>query len=212
LLGILEYIPLAITQAAAFIRRNQMSLSKYLAALKKGDENLKDFLSAELQDARRARGFPNAVFRTWMLSFNQIRDQEPHAAEILSLMALLDRREIPESLLKDPQDRDIDISTALGTLKTFALIVQEADGQTFAMHRLVQLSIHDWLGKAGKKVEYEEQAYGYWQIDFRIPSMKTPRHVSAFIPTLRQCYDISSDQNLVSKHGAIYYIWLGRMT
>lgn len=104
LLDILAYIPLAITQAAAFIRRNTMFLPKYLAALEKDDENLKDYLSAEVQDGRRDRGFPNAIFRTWKLSFNQIRTQEPHAAELLSLMVMLDRRDIPESLLKVPDD------------------------------------------------------------------------------------------------------------
>ena len=55
---------LAITQAAAFVRRNRMSTPKYLAVLEKDDENLKDYLSAGLQDARRNRGFPNAIFRT----------------------------------------------------------------------------------------------------------------------------------------------------
>ncbi|KAF7507541.1 hypothetical protein GJ744_010332 [Endocarpon pusillum] len=123
LMDILGCIPLAINQAAAFIRKNQMSLQKYLAALEKDEKNLKDFLSAELQDARRERGFPNAIFRTWKLSFSQIQEQEPHAAELLALMALFDRRNIPESLLRDPEDSGYDFSTAISTLKTFALIM-----------------------------------------------------------------------------------------
>lgn len=39
LLEILIYIPLAITQAAAFINRNQISLSKYLTALEENEQN-----------------------------------------------------------------------------------------------------------------------------------------------------------------------------
>jgi tetratricopeptide (TPR) repeat protein len=169
LVGILEYIPLAITQAAAFINQNKMSLAKYLAALEKDDENLRDFLSAEIQDARRERGFPNAVFRTWKLSFNQIQDQKPYAAEMLSLMAFFERREIPESLLKHPEDKDIDFLSAIGTLQTFSLILQETDGETFSMHRLVQLSIHDWLEQAGVKVKYEEQAFQRLEDRFPVP-------------------------------------------
>ena len=62
LLDVLGYIPLAITQAAAFIKRNRMSVQGYLAALEKDNQNLTDYLSQDLQDARRPRGFPNSVF------------------------------------------------------------------------------------------------------------------------------------------------------
>jgi tetratricopeptide (TPR) repeat protein len=181
LLGILENIPLAITQAAAFIRQNKMSLAKYLAALEKDDENLKNLLSVEFQDARRDRGLPSAVFRTWKLSFSQIHDQKPRAAQMLSLMALFDRREIPESLLKHPEDKDVDFLIAIATLRDFSLIVQEVDNQTFAMHRLVQLSIHNWLEQAGKKVKYEEQALQRLADHFPFPQHEN-------IKTCRQLY------------------------
>lgn len=72
LLDILGYIPLAITQAAEFMRRNRMTVPQYLADLEKDNENMKDYLKVELQDARRDRGFPNSVFQTWKLSFRQI--------------------------------------------------------------------------------------------------------------------------------------------
>lgn len=72
LLDVLGYIPLAITQAAAFIKRNPMFVQDYLAALEKDNQNLTDYLSQDLQDPRRPRGFPNSVFRTWKLSFDQI--------------------------------------------------------------------------------------------------------------------------------------------
>ena len=58
LLDILGYIPLAITQAAAFIGRNRWTIQGYLAALEKDQQNLMDHLSQELQDPRRPRSFP----------------------------------------------------------------------------------------------------------------------------------------------------------
>jgi hypothetical protein len=84
---VLGRIPLAITQAAAFMRRNRMSLQKCLEILERDEQNLKDSLSMELQDHRREREIPNSVFRTWKLSYNQMREQEPRAATLLSLMA-----------------------------------------------------------------------------------------------------------------------------
>ena len=88
LLDVLGYIPLAITQAAAFINRNRWTLQGYLAALEKDKQNLTEYLSQELQDPRRPRGFPNSVFRTWKLSFDHILAQEPKVAKLLSLIAM----------------------------------------------------------------------------------------------------------------------------
>ena len=90
LLDILGCIPLAITQAAAFISRNRWTVQGYLAALEKDKQNLMDHLSQDLQDPRRPQGFPNSVFRTWMISFDQILAQEPQTAKLLSVIAMLD--------------------------------------------------------------------------------------------------------------------------
>jgi len=158
LLDVLGHIPLAITQAAAFMNRNSMSLQKYLAALEKDEQNLVDHLSEDLRDHRREPGFPNSVFRTWKLSFVQIQAQEPSTAKIFSLMAMLDRQQIPESLICNVVERDIDFTTAIGTLVGFSLVSKGINQETFAMHRLVQLSVRQWLEHEGRKGHYARQA------------------------------------------------------
>jgi hypothetical protein len=157
LLEILGYIPLAITQAAAFMRQNGMHLQKYVGALEK-DENLKDHLSTERRDHRRELGIPNSVFRTWRLSFDKIREQEPRAAAILSLMAMLDRQQIPEKLLQRRDERNVDFSTAIGSLEGLSLITKEVQQDKFTMHRLVQLSVHVWLEQQKEKSSQAEKA------------------------------------------------------
>jgi tetratricopeptide (TPR) repeat protein len=157
LVEFLGHIPLAITQAAAYMNRNKISVSKYLAALEKDQQNLIDHLSVELQDYRRERGYPNSVFLTWRLSFEQIRLQEPRAAEVLSLMAMLDGQQIPLDLVQSPDDRDIDFRSAVGTLDGYSLISRETGDEVCAMHPLVQLSIQDWLAAADQKTHFTEQ-------------------------------------------------------
>ena len=157
-LDVLGSIPLAITQAAAFINRNQMTVQSYLAALEKDKQNMTDYLSQELQDPRRPRGFPNSVFRTWKLSFDQILAQEPPTAKLLSLMAMLDPQRIPEKLLRRPAEREVDFRMAIGTLDGFALISQEIGGETYAIHPLVQASVHYWLEQRSEKGDYAGQA------------------------------------------------------
>ncbi len=58
LLDVLGYIPLAITQAAAFINRNRCTLQGYLAALEKDKQNLTDYesLHAKVQNDSPVRG------------------------------------------------------------------------------------------------------------------------------------------------------------
>ena len=71
-----------------------MRVRQYLAELEEDEQHLVNCLSVELQDPRRARGYPNSVFRTWRLSFEQIQKQEPRAAEMVSLMTMLGAQHI----------------------------------------------------------------------------------------------------------------------
>jgi tetratricopeptide (TPR) repeat protein len=158
LLKILDYIPLAITQAAAYIRQNRVSMEKYLKALSQSESNLAEYLTTELLDPRRRRDTPSSVFLTWKLSFDQIKRDEPRAAEILSLMALLDRQGIPEMLLRQTEHLAVEDTNAIGTLQAFSLITAERDGETYSMHRLVQLCTQAWLSLQKSRDRWEEKA------------------------------------------------------
>ena len=122
LLDVLGCIPLAITQAAAFMDRNRMNTQSYLADFEREKQNQEDYLIQELHDHRRQR--PNSVFRTWQLSFDHILAQEPKAAKLLSLIAMLDPQRIPAKLLRQSAsaEREVDFRNAIGTLDGFALI------------------------------------------------------------------------------------------
>lgn len=158
LLNTLGYVPLAITQAAAFIKRNLWTVQGYLEAIGENQQNLIDHLSQELQDTRRPRGFPNSVFRTWKLSFDQILSQEPRTAELLAVIAMLDPQRIPKKLLRPLAEREVDFRMAIGTLSGFALISREFDGETYSIHPLVQASLHYWLEQRSQKVDFASQA------------------------------------------------------
>lgn len=67
--------------------------------MEKQEQNLRDYLKTKFEDYTRERGFPNAVFQTWEVSFDQMREQGPRAAEMLSLMSMFNRQKIPEDSL-----------------------------------------------------------------------------------------------------------------
>jgi hypothetical protein len=100
LLEVLGYLPLAITQAAAYISENNITVEEYVEAIYAEDSEIQDLLTEDLPDLRRDFESQSSVIRTWKVSFDQIRKQKPRAAEILSLMAVLDRQGIPKTLLR----------------------------------------------------------------------------------------------------------------
>ncbi|KAH0562547.1 hypothetical protein GP486_002768 [Trichoglossum hirsutum] len=166
LLEALGYLPLAITQAAAYIRENNITIEEYLEAFCGDDSEMQDLLSEDLPDHRRDRDrdrdpdgkTQNSVIRTWKVSFDQIRNQKPRAAEILSLMAVLDRQGIPKTLLRRGGERGVEFTTAFGTLQAFSLITAEKGGENLEIHRLVQMSTQRWLEYRGEMTKWQEEA------------------------------------------------------
>jgi tetratricopeptide (TPR) repeat protein len=155
LVEVLGRIPLAITQAAAFINRNKINVQEYVEQLATDKQNLMQYLSKDLQDPRREPGFPNSVFRTWKLSFDQIQTESPLASEILSLMAMLDGRSIPEDFVRRDDERLVDFQTAIGTLDAYSMVSKEVGGKTCAIHPLIQLSIQYILEQSGQAAIYK---------------------------------------------------------
>lgn len=136
----LEYIPLAITQAAAFINRNAIAtLQHYLEKLKLSHLESQDILSKDLLDSRRHPGLANSVFRTWKSSYTQIESDNTPAAEKLSLMAVLDNQAVPRILLQNGEVIEVEEMEAIQTLLDYSLIKGDEDTQFFSMHPLQQL-------------------------------------------------------------------------
>ncbi|KAL4777918.1 nucleoside phosphorylase domain-containing protein [Aspergillus varians] len=121
LLEQLAFLPLAITQASAYIINNGISLSTYLALLQEQEPEVVDLLSEDFKDAGRYKDIQNPVITTWLISFKQIQHQDPLAADYLSFMACINPRNIPQSLLPRPTSRKRGID-ALGLLNAYSFI------------------------------------------------------------------------------------------
>jgi len=142
----LNYLPLAITQAAAFISENCLTIAEYLETLFAGDEDAKELLSEHLEDPRREIDTENSVMRTWKLSFDQISRNMPRAAEILSIVSVLDYHSVPVYLLRKEKETETGFRTALGTLQAFSLLTATRGKDAVCKtHRLVALAGQRWL-------------------------------------------------------------------
>ena len=99
----LEFMPLAIVQAAAYISQGESrcSVQQYLAEFRKSDRRKTSLLDREGGQLRRDVEAKNSIIITWQISFDHIHRTRPSAADLLSLMSFFDRQGIPESLVRD---------------------------------------------------------------------------------------------------------------
>jgi tetratricopeptide (TPR) repeat protein len=144
----LQNIPLALVQAAALLSTEGISISKYLNLYDESNSSKIQLLSEGFEDDLRDEDSKNPIAATFATSFEQIKKSDPRAANILSIMSMFDAQAIPASLLPLGND-NIHSKKALGTLKAFSLITkmsqQNQTDETFDLHRLVRLSMHNWL-------------------------------------------------------------------
>lgn len=143
LLEQLAYLPLAITQASAYVVENSISLSDYLALLQEQEQDAVD-LSEDFRDPGRYKEIQNSVITTWLISFKQIQYQNQSAADYLSFMACINPRNIPRSLLP-LQITKKQCLDALGLLNAYSFTNHE--GMYINMHRLVHIATRSWLRK-----------------------------------------------------------------
>ena len=150
LLELLTYLPLAIVQAAAFINNNDISVSGYISLFQKAGTEAELF-GEHFEDPSRYREMESTIAKTWHISFDQIRRQDPLAAEYFSFMACIDRINIPQSLLP-PGASPLQQAKVIGTLKGYAFIKErqqvpmQGQGETFFdIHRLVHMASIWWL-------------------------------------------------------------------
>lgn len=101
LVEILENMPLAIVQAAAYIsqRAPRCSVRQYIEGFKESDRKRTGLLDCDEDQLRRDWEAKNSIIVTWQLSFDYIERIRPSAADLLSLMCFFDRQGIPEALL-----------------------------------------------------------------------------------------------------------------
>jgi len=145
LLEELEYIPLAITQAAAFMSKRRRTIPQYLDLYRKSDSARVRMLSYEFSDHGRQYNSMESVAKTWTISFESIRRGNPRSADLLSLMCYFDRHAVPAALLAGEDEDELDFEDAVAVLCAFSLIESDEAGTSFDMHNLVQLATKLWL-------------------------------------------------------------------
>ncbi|KAI9674021.1 MAG: hypothetical protein M1829_003864 [Trizodia sp. TS-e1964] len=149
LLDLLHRLPLAISQAAAYIRKTKVSVKRYLKLFTESESRQSNLLSHEFQDPYRSE-VPNSVMRTWQISMAQIAKESPCAERILNTISFLDAKGLPFQLLNlaasnenEEPDEDRTLVAAGRLIEYSFLQSQKSDDEglpSYEQHRLVQLA------------------------------------------------------------------------
>ncbi|RKK37736.1 hypothetical protein BFJ66_g12824 [Fusarium oxysporum f. sp. cepae] len=166
LLTYLSFLPLAITQAAAYLNQTRAPIRTYLGLLRNAEDNDMRVLEREFRDNTRYRGSQNAVGTTWIVSFRQIQKSNQLAVDLLSFISCIEPKAIPQSMLPDAEADDLE--WAIGTLCSYSFLVRREESNVFDMHSLVHTATRGWLDKQDRKRQVSNDAI---------------RHLAARFPT-----------------------------
>lgn len=159
LLEKLDYLPLAIAQASAYIKNNSITFEKYLTLYDKAEEKM-------LADKTMPTGTAHTpIAVTWNTSLDAMKtdalkeNRLPISGILLTLCSYLNPDNMPKSLLLQwlttaypgLTDPKIVLDQSLGELRRYSLITLDPKRDTISVHRVVQAALRHHHRQTNKK-------------------------------------------------------------
>ncbi len=155
----LDYLPLALEQAGAYIKELKAGFSNYLSSYRtRGMDMFKKHLPVTGK-------YPKSVATTWLLNFEEVEKKSKASAELLTASAFLNPDNIPfELIIMGAPELGEMISSAIKGIEKDPLVLDELllpltryslisrDVGTYSILRLVQAVIRDRIGKDAERI------------------------------------------------------------
>jgi tetratricopeptide (TPR) repeat protein/transcriptional regulator with XRE-family HTH domain len=159
----LGMLPLALSHAGASLRTMRMlTPERYLK-----------HVAAHLKDAPLGVDYPQSVFATFKTAITQVEHEAAGAAAALCFAASFAPDAIPDELFRQPIETyaeglqptvsgsealdlrslladEVRLDAVLGALDRISLLVYSESSQTYSVHRLVQLAVHDLISASAR--------------------------------------------------------------
>jgi len=158
LLEELSCLPLAITQAAAYIKHNNLSISSYLDLLSEQKGKTINTSDRQREQQLQCHAADSPVARTSLISLHDVSRHNPIAANCLFFMACVDRKDVLLQLL--PTTPSSPTRTTVDLLSTYAILIKRPASSAVELHRLVHLKIRNHLQEQGLFCQWNQKAIG----------------------------------------------------
>ncbi|KAI0203080.1 P-loop containing nucleoside triphosphate hydrolase protein [Astrocystis sublimbata] len=216
LLKFLVNLPLAIKQASAFMMEQDATVLEYLKLCEKTDAHQIKILSENFEDDFRYEDISekqNPVATTWLISFQNISQEDRQAAMYLKFISFLAEKDIPVSLLPiDPESNEIGMRKSIGTLYAYAFITKRNTPDTFDIHRLVRLVMRNWLQEEEEWVQWTANVVQQLTKAYPFPTHKNRERWMEYLPHGQAVLEIDGavqtieDSGLLGAVAESYYI------
>ncbi len=153
---LVDGLPLALDQAGTYIEETGCGLGGYLERYQAQRATLLNRRGSLVVD------HPESVGATLSLSFGQVQQLNPAAADLLRLCAFLDPDTIPQELFPvadglDPALQSVvanpwALDDALAALRRYSLIRRDPATRTLSVHRLVQVMLRDSMDEQTQRL------------------------------------------------------------
>jgi hypothetical protein len=201
----MDGLPLALDQAGAYIEETQCRLSSYLEQYRSRQTNLLQRRGGTGKD------HPEPVATTWSISFEQVEQHDPLAADLLRCCVFLAPDAIPEQLIVDGatelgprlQPLAVDASRldeAIGTLLRFSLVKRNRDEQTITVHRLVQAILITSLDATTRRTWAERTVRALKRAFPGATDYRTWSRCQQYLPHALACVLLMDQWEPVSRH------------
>lgn len=167
LLDELGDLALAISQAAAYIRRHG-NIRKYVDRLRNSESDAWKLLLRDQKDPyRHAR--QNSVMKTWIVSITRLQEENDvgsNALQILRTAAFLDNHGITLALLQYSVGMEVDqddLQDAIARLVEYSFLQYQEDIQEgsriYSQHKLFSMAMRHHLNREGSRSTYASHAF-----------------------------------------------------
>ena len=190
LLEELQCLPLAVSQAGAYMRRMSMTAEEYLSLLRQGKYRW-EVLKVSDTDRHRRPEVSNSVLETWRISTERIRAESEMSYRILHTIAYVDSQDMPYELIaaashpfdsgiKDDQAdegfaiqvSELEVRMAVARLTEFSFLTmcQSDDGmRSYELHKLVREALQYGLRTHSPQDEALYSGRGFQVVDNLFP-------------------------------------------
>jgi len=146
----LEFFPLALEQAGAYIHQKSSSFNDYLISYRKR--------GLKLLEETKSDDYPNSIATTWSLNFEQVKQTSDAAIDLLYVSAFLSPHGIPIELiseganelgpvlsgsLADVKSDPCALDPVFDPITKYSLIQRDPVSRTYSIHRMVQAVLKD---------------------------------------------------------------------
>lgn len=135
----LQFLPLAVSQAVAFMEHADMTAAEYVKRVRGSNSVLLE----EQPDKNRYRESTHDIATTWFSAFGYLHETSPLAVELLQFLLQLD----PKGLLISLLPRRLAGSNAIEHLKDFTFVSENSG--TISAHKLVRIAAANWVDMNG---------------------------------------------------------------